>query len=146
MVSLDRRSSSPMFAIFIPSTTIDPKEASIIRNNAKVSDDLPAPVLPTIPTYKQYMIYHDRFHWSLPRRILLFTPRARRVNMNKWTNNHMKRQKRSRQTRAHFPWLAQNFQIRTSGNKLHPHQLHQQTQCASMTWTIELLARTNKHE
>ena len=32
---------------------IDPEIGSIKRNNAKVSEDLPAPVLPTIPTYDQ---------------------------------------------------------------------------------------------
>jgi len=44
-----------MLAISVPSTIIDPDAASIIRNNANVNDDLPAPVLPTIPTYSQHI-------------------------------------------------------------------------------------------
>jgi hypothetical protein len=36
--------------------TILPPAASINRNNATVSDDFPAPVLPTIPTYNTQKI------------------------------------------------------------------------------------------
>ena len=38
-----------MVAISTPSIRILPPALSRMRNNAKVSDDLPAPVLPTIP-------------------------------------------------------------------------------------------------
>ena len=45
----DLRSCSPMSEIRTPSITILPPAASISLNNAKVKDDFPAPVLPTIP-------------------------------------------------------------------------------------------------
>ena len=35
-----------------PSMTIRPAAASIIRNRERVIEDFPAPVRPTIPTYK----------------------------------------------------------------------------------------------
>ena len=46
---LNRKSWSPIFAILIPSIIISPSAASLIRNKPKVSEDFPAPVLPTIP-------------------------------------------------------------------------------------------------
>lgn len=49
MVILNRKSWSPIFAILIPSIIISPSAASLIRNKPKVSEDFPAPVLPTIP-------------------------------------------------------------------------------------------------
>jgi len=52
IVSRDRRSWSPILAISTPSTMIRPPALSRIRNKAKVSVDLPAPVRPTIPTWK----------------------------------------------------------------------------------------------
>jgi len=52
MVSLLRRSCKPMSAMFTPSIVILPSAASIILNKARVRDDLPAPVRPTMPTYK----------------------------------------------------------------------------------------------
>ena len=57
IVSFDLRSYSPMCSAFSPSILICPSEASIIRNNANVMDDFPAPVLPTMPTWKA-MEYH----------------------------------------------------------------------------------------
>ena len=51
IVIRDLRSLNPIVAISIPSIKIAPRADSIIRNNANVNDDLPAPVLPTIPTY-----------------------------------------------------------------------------------------------
>ncbi|KAJ8311464.1 hypothetical protein KUTeg_010819 [Tegillarca granosa] len=53
IVILERKSCRPKSDILIPSITILPPAASINRNRDKVSDDLPAPVLPTIPTSKQ---------------------------------------------------------------------------------------------
>ena len=41
--------AKPIVEISIPSMIISPFTASMIRNNAKVKLDLPAPVLPTIP-------------------------------------------------------------------------------------------------
>lgn len=35
----------------IPSITMDPSAASIILKNARVSEDLPAPVLPHMPIF-----------------------------------------------------------------------------------------------
>ena len=52
IVSRDRRSWSPILAISTPSTMIRPPALSRIRNKAKVSVDFPAPVRPTIPTWK----------------------------------------------------------------------------------------------
>lgn len=49
MVSLPLRSCSPMSEILWPSITIWPPADSINRNRATVREDLPAPVLPTIP-------------------------------------------------------------------------------------------------
>ena len=49
IVSLERRSCSPIVAISIPSIKILPPALSRMRNKAKVRDDLPAPVRPTIP-------------------------------------------------------------------------------------------------
>ena len=46
---LDLRSCSPMSAMTRPSITMLPTAASIIRKSANDRDDLPAPVLPTIP-------------------------------------------------------------------------------------------------
>ena len=50
MVNLDLTSCKPIVAMLIPSTNIFPAVDSMIRNKAKVIDDFPAPVLPTIPT------------------------------------------------------------------------------------------------
>ena len=50
MVSLERRSCSPIFPITWSSMTMEPAVASMMRNKASVMDDLPAPVRPTIPT------------------------------------------------------------------------------------------------
>ena len=49
IVSLDRRSWSPILEMSMPSITIFPPALSRIRNKAKVSVDLPAPVRPTMP-------------------------------------------------------------------------------------------------
>ncbi len=51
MVILDLRSSKPNTAMLILSMKIEPPADSMILNRARVSDDLPAPVRPTIPTY-----------------------------------------------------------------------------------------------
>ena len=51
IVILERNSCNPRDAISTPSMRIEPSAASIIRNRAKVKDDFPAPVLPTIPTF-----------------------------------------------------------------------------------------------
>ena len=48
---LDLRSWSPMSAMTRPSITMLPTAASIMRKSANDRDDLPAPVLPTIPIY-----------------------------------------------------------------------------------------------
>ena len=50
IVSFDRKSCRPISAIFCPSIITLPPDASIMRKRAKVKDDLPAPVRPTIPT------------------------------------------------------------------------------------------------
>ena len=49
IVSLERRSWSPIVAISIPSIKILPPALSRMRNKAKVREDFPAPVRPTIP-------------------------------------------------------------------------------------------------
>ena len=52
IVSLPRTSWRPKSASVCPSISIDPPAASMIRNRARVSDDFPAPVRPTMPSYK----------------------------------------------------------------------------------------------
>ena len=49
MVSLVLRSCRPISPIHTPSIKICPLAASMIRKNAKVNEDLPAPVRPTTP-------------------------------------------------------------------------------------------------
>ena len=56
MVSLDRSSCRPSVATSTPSIMILPSTDSMIRNNDKAREDLPAPVRPTTPTYRA-MIY-----------------------------------------------------------------------------------------
>lgn len=51
MVSLERRSCSPISAIFTLSTVISPAAASSSLKRHSVMDDLPAPVRPTIPIW-----------------------------------------------------------------------------------------------
>lgn len=53
MVTLKRRSWSPIVAMLIPSMRISPLAASLIRNKPRVREDLPAPVRPTMPTYTE---------------------------------------------------------------------------------------------
>ena len=55
MVIFDLKSWRPMFAILRLSTNIFPAAASMILNNARVMDDLPAPVRPTTPIYMEAM-------------------------------------------------------------------------------------------
>ena len=57
MVTLDLRSSSPIEEMLIPSIRMFPPAGSMMRNIAKASDDLPAPVRPTTPTY-----VHNNMH------------------------------------------------------------------------------------
>ena len=49
--SFDRRSCSPKLVICTPSISSTPSGSAIL-NRAERSDDLPAPVRPTIPTCK----------------------------------------------------------------------------------------------
>ena len=58
IVSLERRSRSPIVAISIPSIKILPPALSRMRNKAKVRDDFPAPVRPTTPICKKKKTYH----------------------------------------------------------------------------------------
>ena len=55
-------SCKPIVVVVIPSITIEPSAGSIILNRACVRDDLPAPVLPTIPTcsYKKVTKYSPK--------------------------------------------------------------------------------------
>ena len=53
MVSRDLRSISPIWLMSIPSISIAPVVGSMMRNSARVSDDLPAPVRPTTPIYEE---------------------------------------------------------------------------------------------
>ena len=52
MVSLFLSTCSPTSAMWTPSMVIRPSAPSMIRNNARVNDDFPAPVRPTTPIYK----------------------------------------------------------------------------------------------
>lgn len=51
MVSLDLRVWRPSLDMSKPSINMDPPAASIILNRLRVSDDFPAPVRPTTPTF-----------------------------------------------------------------------------------------------
>ena len=53
IVSRERRAWSPRSAMFVPSMVMDPPAASMMRKRPSVSDDFPAPVRPTIPTFHQ---------------------------------------------------------------------------------------------
>jgi hypothetical protein len=53
MIIIDLRSSRPIEEMLTPSIRMVPPAGSSMRNIAKASDDLPAPVRPTIPTYVQ---------------------------------------------------------------------------------------------
>jgi len=59
MVNLERTSCSPSVEMLTPSMYIAPPAPSMSRNRAKVKDDFPAPVLPTIPTYKYRLHVHS---------------------------------------------------------------------------------------
>ncbi len=50
MVMALLRAPSPMREMSTPSTEMDPEAASTMRNRDRVSEDLPAPVRPTMPT------------------------------------------------------------------------------------------------
>lgn len=64
IVSFDLKSCSPILPISTSSMIIFPIAGSMILNRAKVKDDFPAPVRPTIPTCnKQYNTFH-RCHKS----------------------------------------------------------------------------------
>lgn len=56
IVMRDLRSWSPMLAMSIPSMKIFPFTASKILKIASASEDFPAPVRPTIPTWKRGLI------------------------------------------------------------------------------------------
>jgi hypothetical protein len=49
IASRERKTSSPIWAMSMPSMEIEPLVGSTMRKSALVSVDLPAPVLPTIP-------------------------------------------------------------------------------------------------
>lgn len=53
MVNLDLRSCKPNFVTSSPSIVILPEEGSRSRNTEYVKEDFPAPVLPTIPTWRR---------------------------------------------------------------------------------------------
>lgn len=53
---LFRKSSSAMVFVSIASISITPSNLANL-NNADMRDDLPAPVLPTIPTFRKKKIY-----------------------------------------------------------------------------------------
>lgn len=55
MVMRDLRSWSPMSAMLTPSMKIFPFAASKILKIPRASEDFPAPVLPTIPTWKEVL-------------------------------------------------------------------------------------------
>jgi hypothetical protein len=59
MVILDLRSWSPIEDTDTQSISMSPPTGSTMRNKASVTDDLPAPVLPTIPIYKRIIHIFD---------------------------------------------------------------------------------------
>lgn len=69
MVSLERRSCSPISAIFTSSMVISPAAASSSLKRHSVMDDLPAPVRPTIPIWLgKYRLIGGVGHFWLARR------------------------------------------------------------------------------
>ncbi|KAL0104941.1 hypothetical protein PUN28_016528 [Cardiocondyla obscurior] len=60
MLILERRSCKPIWPESIPSISIKPS-TSAKRKSAWIRDDLPAPVLPTIPTFSRGKITKLRF-------------------------------------------------------------------------------------
>ena len=59
IVSRERNAWRPKSAILMPSMVMEPSAASIMRNKPSVSDDLPAPVRPTIPTYTRNNLFFN---------------------------------------------------------------------------------------
>lgn len=55
MEILDRSSCNPILLMSRLSTKMEPSLTANL-NNAPINDDFPAPVLPTIPTYKNNII------------------------------------------------------------------------------------------
>jgi hypothetical protein len=51
MVSADLSLASPSEAMLMPSILMQPPVPSMILKSDKVSEDFPAPVLPTMPTF-----------------------------------------------------------------------------------------------
>ena len=58
IVNFDLRSCKPKSEILMPSMDMWPDAASMMRNNARAKDDLPAPVLPTIPIFSPGFTEH----------------------------------------------------------------------------------------
>lgn len=62
--SLDRKSWSPISCISISSMMILPSLIANL-NNAEIKDDFPAPVLPTIPTLKNKLVFSSRYSFYI---------------------------------------------------------------------------------
>ena len=70
MVILERRSCRPMREMSQLSMTMAPAAGSMIRNRASIRDDLPAPVLPTIPTCECVSSLSNQTHDNITRLII----------------------------------------------------------------------------
>ena len=60
-MTLDLKSFNPISEVFTPSISICPVSASTILSSARIIDDFPAPVLPTMPIFSPSFIYILRF-------------------------------------------------------------------------------------
>ena len=62
-VSFSRRSCRPILAMSTPSTRMRPLAASMMRNRDRAMEDLPAPVRPTMPSWKRWQVnLHTHTH------------------------------------------------------------------------------------
>jgi len=59
IVKADLKVNSPSSAMLMSSIFIQPPEASMSLKSAKVRDDFPAPVRPTIPTFSPGRILNE---------------------------------------------------------------------------------------
>ena len=59
IVKRDLNLASPINPMFWSSMVMDPEADSIIRKSAKVNEDLPAPVRPTIPIFSPLIMWQS---------------------------------------------------------------------------------------
>ena len=63
---------------------MNPEEASMIRNRARASEDFPAPVLPTIPTFSPDLMEQVKFFKTSGSPFLYLVWYSWKVNLPSW--------------------------------------------------------------